>query len=245
MPQSTPFGEYHSLLTDEEKIQHRQEIGEVLLRPLRHTGTAGKLWIALLGIIFLIGCFAYYIQLKNGLKVTAMRDYASWGLYISNFVFFVAISLVGALISSVLRLTNFNWYRPITRIAEIIAVSAIIFAGLIIIVDMGRPDRILNIITHGRIQSPIVRDVIVVSTYLVTSVLFLYMPLLPGIALCRDQLTEKSTWQRRMYKLLALGWNGSHTQWKIMKSSVAIICVLIHPYCYRLVICYHFKAGLG
>jgi len=220
--------EYHSL-TEEEQRQHRREIRDVVLRPLRHTGLLGKLWIAGLIIVILIGCYAYYLQLRYGLKVTAMRDYASWGLYISNFVFFVAISLVGALISSVLRLTNFDWYRPITRIAEIIAVSAIIFAGLIIIIDMGRPDRVLNLFTHGRIQSPIVWDVIVVSTYLVTSVLFLYMPLLPGIALCRDQLTEKPKWQRWIYKVLALGWKGNHGQWKIMKRSIAIICILIIP----------------
>jgi molybdopterin-containing oxidoreductase family membrane subunit len=229
MPHTAHLESDYPVLTADEKLQHRREIREVALRPLRYTGMAGKLWIALLSIIFIIGCYAYYIQLKNGLKVTAMRDYASWGLYISNFVFFVAISLVGALISSVLRLTNFELYRPITRIAEIIAVSAIIFAGLIIVVDMGRPDRVLNLFIHGRIQSPIVWDVIVVTTYLVTSVLFLYMPLLPGIALCRDQLTEKPKWQRWMYKTLALGWNGSEAQWKIMKQSVAIICVLIIP----------------
>lgn len=224
-----PGFEYHNLLTEEEKKQHRQEMREVVLRPLRHTGIAGKLWIAFLVIVFLFGCYAYYLQLKNGLKVTAMRDYASWGLYISNFVFFVAISLVGALISSVLRLTNFSWYRPITRIAEIIAVSGIIFAGLIIIVDMGRPDRVLNLFTHGRIQSPIVWDVIIVSTYLVMSILFLYFPLLPAIAYCRDTLTEKPKWQRWIYKTLALGWTGNHTQWKLMKRSIAIICILIIP----------------
>jgi molybdopterin-containing oxidoreductase family membrane subunit len=229
MIQHAHLGMEHHILTEDEQRQHRQEIREVVLRPLRHTGTAGKIWIASLVIIFLFGCYAYSIQLREGLKVTAMRDYASWGLYISNFVFFVAISLVGALISSVLRLTNFELYRPITRIAEIIAVSAILFAGLIIIVDMGRPDRVLNLFIHGRIQSPIVWDVIVVSTYLVTSVLFLYFPLLPGIALCRDKLTEKPKWQRWMYKVLALGWNGNHHQWRIMKKSVAIICILIIP----------------
>ncbi len=216
-------------LTDEEKREHRKEIREVVLRPLRHTGWAGWLWIGFLSVIFLIGCYAYYLQLKNGLKVTGMRDYASWGLYISNFIFFVAISLVGALISSVLRLTSFDWYRPITRIAEIIAVSGVLFAGLIIIVDMGRPDRVLNLFIHGRIQSPIVWDVIIVSTYLTMSVLFLYIPLLPGIALCRDQLTEKPKWQRWMYKVLALNWNGSHKQWSMMKKSIAVICVLIIP----------------
>ncbi len=220
--------DYHAL-SDKEKREHREEIRAVALRPLRHISLGGKLWIAGLVLVLLLGGFAYYLQLKNGLKVTAMRDYASWGLYISNFVFFVAISLVGALISSVLRLTNFELYRPITRIAEIIAVSAIMFAGLIIIVDMGRPDRILNLFTHGRIQSPIVWDVIVVTTYLVTSVLFLYVPLLPGIALCRDVLTEKPKWQRWMYKTLALGWKGTENQWHIMKRSISIICVLIIP----------------
>jgi molybdopterin-containing oxidoreductase family membrane subunit len=222
------IAQYHTL-TEEEKREHRLELDEAVLSPLRKIGLAGKLWIAFLLIVFLTGCYAYYIQLTQGLKVTAMRDYASWGLYISNFVFFVAISLVGALISSVLRLTNFELYRPITRIAEIIAVSAIVFAGLIIIVDMGRPDRVLNLFIHGRIQSPIVWDVIVVTTYLFTSLLFLYLPLLPGIALCRNRLTDKPKWQRWMYRVLSLGWNGSEQQWKIMKKSVSIICILIIP----------------
>lgn len=220
---------HHSNLNADEQRQERQKMRDVVLRPLRHTGTIGKIWISLLLIIFLFGCYAYYIQLRDGLKVTALRDYASWGLYISNFVFFVAISLVGALISSILRLTNFEWHRPLTRIAEIIAVAGILFAGLIIVVDMGRPERVLYLFTHGRIQSPIMWDVIVVSTYLVTSALFLYLPLLPAIALCRDVLTEKPKWQRKMYKILAMGWDGNEKQWKIMKRSVAILSVLVIP----------------
>jgi molybdopterin-containing oxidoreductase family membrane subunit len=221
--------EHHSNLSAEEQRKERQEMRDAVLRPLRHTGTLSKLWISLLLIIILFGCYAYYIQLRDGLKVTALRDYASWGLYISNFVFFVAISLVGALISSILRLTNFEWHRPLTRIAEIIAVAGILFAGLIIVVDMGRPERLLYLFNHGRIQSPIMWDVIVVSTYLVTSVLFLYLPLLPAIALCRDVLTEKPGWQRWMYRFLSLGWDGNEKQWKIMKRSVAILSVLVIP----------------
>ncbi len=221
--------EHQSSLSALEQQEYRQEMRNVVLHPLRHTGTLARVWIAILAIIFLFGCYAYYIQLRDGLKVTALRDYASWGLYISNFVFFVAISLVGALISSILRLTNFEWHRPLTRIAEIIAVAGIVFAGLIIVVDMGRPERVLFLFTHGRIQSPIMWDVIVVSTYLVTSVLFLYIPLLPAIALCRDVLTEKPKWQRWMYKFLAMGWDGNEKQWQIMKKSTAILSVLVIP----------------
>ena len=43
------------------------------------------------------------------LVVTNMRDYVSWGIYISNFVFFVAISLVGSLITAIFRLANVHW----------------------------------------------------------------------------------------------------------------------------------------
>src|SRR5665811_2530521 len=79
-------------------------------------------------VIILIALYAYYQQFDKGLVITGMRDYALWGVYISNFVFFVAISLVGSLVTAVLRLTNVHWSTPLTRIAEIIAVSAITFA---------------------------------------------------------------------------------------------------------------------
>ncbi len=108
-------------------------------------GTRGLIWTGMLNCLCLIGVFAYYRQLRNGLAVTNMGDYVSWGIYISTFVFFVAISLVGSLITACLRLANVKWATPLTRIAEIIAVSAIVFASLIIIVDMGRPERMLNL----------------------------------------------------------------------------------------------------
>lgn len=222
----------HQILTPEiieKQTKRREEMREDILRPLDKTSLAGKLWIAFLVVIMLIGGYAYYQQLKYGLIVTGLRDYASWGIYISNFVFFVAISLVGALISSVLRFTNFTWYRPITRIAEIIAVAGVIWAGLIIIIDMGRPERLLNVFLHPRLQSPILWDIVVITTYLTTSVLLLYLPLLPGIAICRNRLTDKPKWQRWMYKFFALGWNGTELQWKIMKRSIKMLCIIIIP----------------
>ena len=95
--------------------------------------------------------------------------------------FFVAISLVGSLITAVLRLANVHWATPLTRIAEIIAVSAIVFASIIIIVDMGRPERFYELFLYGRLQSPIMWDVIVIGTYFFISLLLLYFPLLPDL----------------------------------------------------------------
>ena len=86
-------------------------------------GRRGMIWTAILLGICAIGAFAYFRQLQNGLIVTSMGDYVSWGIYISNFVFFVAISLVGSLITAIFRLANVPWRTPLTRISEIIAVT--------------------------------------------------------------------------------------------------------------------------
>ena len=192
-------------------------------------GRIGVTWFLFLCAVILNGLFFYFKQLKYGLSVTGMGEIVSWGIYISNFVFFVAISLVGSLITAVLYLLNIKWRSPLTRIAEIIAVAAIIFAGLIIIVDMGRPDRFLNMFIYGRIQSPIVWDVIVIMTYMIISILLLYFPLLPGISFCRDRLTDIPKWQKWMYKFLAIGWQNKPKQYVVVKRVIAILSVLIIP----------------
>jgi len=192
-------------------------------------GRAGKIWVTVLVAICLVGAIAYYRQLKYGLSVTAMRDYVSWGIYISNFVFFVAISLVGSLITAVLQLTQVRWSTPLTRIAEIIAVSAIIFAALIIIVDMGRPDRFINVLIYGRIQSPILWDVIVITTYLVLGVLLLYIALLPDLAIIIKHKDKVEGWVFSIAKFLGSFWKGTPEQLRLKEKSITILTVTIIP----------------
>jgi Ni/Fe-hydrogenase subunit HybB-like protein len=192
-------------------------------------GLAGRLWTLLLLIICAIGVFAYYRQIRYGLVVTNMRDYVSWGIYISNFVFFVAISLVGSLITAVLRLANVKWSTPLTRIAEIIAVSAIIFASIIIVVDMGRPERFTNLALHPRIQSPIMWDVVVIATYFVISMLLLYLPLLPDLQILNKNKIKNSGFQNRLYRFLGSFWKGGDEQFKISNRSILILCITIIP----------------
>lgn len=192
-------------------------------------GMWGKLWVAGLSIICVLGVFAYYQQLKEGLVVTAMGDYVSWGIYISNFVFFVAISLVGSLITAIFRLANIQWSTPITRIAEIIAVSAIFFASLIIIVDMGRPERLLNLALHPRMQSPIMWDVIVIGTYFLISILLLYLPLLPDLKIMNNNPSSNPKWLQKLYRILGSFWKGSDEQKKINNHSIKILSIMIIP----------------
>jgi len=192
-------------------------------------GRRGMIWTASLLFICCIGAFAYIQQLRKGLVVTNMGDYVSWGIYISNFVFFVAVSLVGSLITAIFRLANVPWRTPLTRIAEIIAVSGITFAALIIIVDMGRPERMISLFTHGRIQSPILWDVIVITTYFCLSMLLLYITLLPDIMMmiaAKDKLGKPFS---KLYRWLGSFWKGTVAQEKIRNRSITIICIVIIP----------------
>ena len=192
-------------------------------------GKKGKIWVGILLAFCILGFIAYCRQLSKGLVVTSMRDYASWGIYISNFVFFVAISLVGSLITAVLRLTDVHWSTPLTRIAEIIAVAAITCASIIIIVDMGRPDRFYNLFIHGRLQSPIIWDVIVITTYFFISLLLLYFPLLPDFKI---MLQYKEKTGKRLYKLyhfLGSFWRNSSAQIKISEKAINILSITIIP----------------
>ena len=192
-------------------------------------GKRGMIWTAALILICLIGAYAYYRQLRYGLVVTNMRDYVSWGIYISNFVFFVAISLVGSLITAIFRLANVKWATPLTRIAEIIAVSAIVFASLIIIVDMGRPERMLYLFLHGRIQSPIMWDVIVIGTYFFISLLLLYLPLLPDLKILIQFKEKTSKALNKLYRFQGSFWKGTAGQLKISKKSITLLCIVIIP----------------
>ena len=192
-------------------------------------GKRGMIWVGILIVFCLFGAFAYYRQLRFGLIVTHMRDYVSWGIYISNFVFFVAISLVGSLITAIFRLSGVKWRTPITRIAEIIAVSAIVFAALIIVVDMGRPERIMNLVLHGRIQSPILWDVIVISTYFFISILLLYFPLLPDLQIIIKFKEVTGKRLNKLYRFQGSFWKGTKEQFRISDKSIDILCIVIIP----------------
>ena len=220
------FTEAKETYTQKEYMDMKDD----LFRPVQKISKIGWLWMGFLFAICMAGVYAYYIQETQSKYVTIhLRDYTMWGVYISNFVFFVALSLIGVLMSAVLKFTHFEWYRPLSRMAEIIAVAAIMLAGLSIVVAMGRPDRLHYLFIHGRIQSPIVWDVIVIMTYMVTSILFMLLPLIPTIATSKYHLKNMPKWQMKMYDLLSFGWNGSPEQWKSLKRSMRILTVMLIP----------------
>ncbi len=200
-----------------------------LLGPLVGSGFGYYAFVASLLILVGLGAYAYYTQLEFGLGVTGMRNMVLWGIYISNFVFFIGISHAGTLISAVLRISGAEWRRPITRMAESITVMALIIGAMFPVVDLGRPDRLLNLIIYGRIQSPIIWDFISIATYLTGSIIYLYLPLIPDIAECRDKLDHVSGVRKWLYGKLSLSWVNNDGQRKILQKCIGIMAVLIIP----------------
>ena len=204
---------------------------KTILRDLKPKkfGKRDSIWTISLIVIIIIGLIAYIDQLIKGQEVTNMRDYALWGIYISNFVFFVATSFVGTVTVAILRLTKNSWRTPLVRIAEIISVAAIIMAGITIMIDMARPDRLLNLFIHARLQSPITWDVVIIPTYIVISLLLLYFPLIPDFAILKNHFKKKKPKLSRFYGRLALNWTGSKAQKSLQEKSIRIIAIMIIP----------------
>jgi len=194
-----------------------------VLQPLQRSGWGFRLLIAgLLGVIA-VGAYAYFTQLRTGLGVTGLNDRVSWGLYITNFVFFIGVSHAGTLISAILRVTGAEWRRPITRMAEAITVFALIVGAPMVLIDMGRPERILTVFVTGRLQSPILWDVIS------GSLLYLYLPMIPDLALLRDRLTDVPRWKRWLYRVLAAGWRGTGRQRALLERGIGAMAIVIIP----------------
>ena len=210
-----------------EQSEHAFDLREDahLLRPIQETGKGFWIFAGTLLAVGLLGYVAWITQIRRGLQVTGLNVPVYWGLYITNFVFFIGISHAGTLISAILRLAHAEWRRPITRAAEVITVLVLFFGLGCVILDLGRPDRALNVILHGNFTSPLLWDVASITTYLAGSTLYLYLPLIPDIAILRDHIPGR----RWLYRPLALGWTGTPRQQKLLDRSIAVMAVIVIP----------------
>lgn len=189
----------------------------------------GKFWMAFLLLVIAAGIIAYIDQLIQGQVVTNMRDYALWGVYISNFVFFVATSFVVAIVVAFLRLTKNEWRLPFVRLAEIVGLACIVMAGITIIIDMARPDRMLNLFIHARLQSPITWDVIIIPTFITVSLLLLYFPMISDMAILRDYYAKQKPRLSKIYGFFALKWKWAEKQIALRNKSVHLLALMIIP----------------
>lgn len=132
-----------------------------------------RLIILLLAVIAFALC-AWVYQLQNGLEVTGMNKPVFWGLYIITFVFFIGVSAGGIAVASLSHLAGIEKFKPISRVAEVVAIISLILAMIGIIFDLGRPDRMWHLFAYPQFNSPLIWDVFVINIYLVLCVAMLY-----------------------------------------------------------------------
>lgn len=135
----------------------------------------GKLWIALLSILTLLGIGFYIRQLNLGLITTGMDNTVSWGLYIITFAFLVGLSAGGLIVSSMAYVLKLERLEKMAPIGIIAAVACVIGAIGIIIIDVGQPLRIYHILIGGNFTSPITWDFFILPIYLILGLVELYL----------------------------------------------------------------------
>ena len=212
-------------------MEPKNQYLKAILGPIRRVSTGDYLLWGVLLFLLLTGLGAWTWQYIEGLGITGMNRPVYWGVYITNFVFFIGLAHSGTFISAILRIAGQSWRAPLTRAAEAITLFSLPFGAGSIIIDMGHPERIFNLLFYGRYQSPIMWDVTAVSLYMLSSIVFFYLSLIPDIAMARDRLTDVPRWQHRMYEILSLGWNHSPEQYhrleKVLDGMAVFMTMLV------------------
>jgi Ni/Fe-hydrogenase subunit HybB-like protein len=197
----------------------------MLFRPLTSTGMGFYLALTALVLVIAWGSGAYIYQFTQGLGVTGVSLPVPWGVYIINFVFFIAVGFGGTLTSAILRIFNAEWRTPITRAAELMTVCGVIFGTINVVFALARPDRVFNLFLYPRLQSPLIWDVMAIGSYLVFSLIYLYLPMIPDIAKLRDSFPRR----KRLYRFLAVGWTGSPSQKRLLERLIDLMALLMIP----------------
>lgn len=124
------------------------------------------IWIACLLAVIAGGGIAYLIQLRQGLSVTGMNRDVSWGLYIAQFTFMVGVAASAVMVVLPYYLHNFKVFGKVTILGEFLAIPSVICCMLFIFVDMGQPQRVLNVLLHPTPHSMMFWDMMALGGYL-------------------------------------------------------------------------------
>ncbi len=179
------------------------------------------------------GAICFYHQFRVGLGLAGYAPPVFWGTYIVTFVFWIGVAHAGALISALLRLSGAEWKSSVTRLAEVLTLFTLPAAAIFPIIHLGRAAVFYYMlpIPNERMlwpnfRSPLVWDFFAISTYMTGSVLFLYVTMVPDLAIMRPHFQN---WRHRLYSLLAWDWRGTSGEWRRVKEAAALFSVVILP----------------
>jgi len=212
----------------------RGEMNDMVMESMMTT--SWKFWVVLAILVVLVaGCFVYawgYL-IANGLGVAGVMRPTYWGVFLVNTVFWIGISHAGTFISAILRVFKAEFRRPFTRAAELMTTFGLIQAGASIFMHMGRVwlsywmfpipnERML----WPNFHSPLMWDLLAITTYVLGSTMYLFLPLIPDVAMARDRSTG---WRKSFFKVLALGFRGTEGEWRHLQTAMNFFAFAIIP----------------
>jgi len=215
------------------------EINDEVLSAMRKP--EAPFYFAIAFLAALIGwaglCWVYQVQM--GMGVSGLNRPVGWAVYITNFVFWVGIAHSGTLISAILFLLRADWRDAVSRSAEAMTIFAIMTAGLFPLVHLGRLWAAYYILPYPsqrqlwpNFLSPLVWDVMAVTTYFTVSLIFWFVGLIPDLAAARDRYRETlgpDSRRTRIYTAVSLGWSGTGSQWRHYGRSYLFFAALATP----------------
>ncbi|MCD8317134.1 MAG: polysulfide reductase NrfD [Eggerthellaceae bacterium] len=142
--------------------------------PHRFGGKGLTIGIIVSAVVAVVGIVLWVTQLSGGLIQTNMRNLDSWGLYITSFMFFVGLSAGGLIISSVPKTFGLKGFGGISKVAVWTSICCTVCAVAFVIIDLGQPLRLWELITSSNMTSPLMWDILVITIYLVLSIVYLW-----------------------------------------------------------------------
>lgn len=209
------------------------DITRDILKTLEKPSTSYVLMMACIIGGVLLGGVCWTIQLREGMGVAGLNHPVGWGVYITDFVFWVGIGHAGTLISAILFLFRARWRNAIFRSAEAMTIFAVMTAGLFPIIHVGRAWVAWWLVPYPNqrmlwvnFRSPLLWDVFAVSTYFSVSAIFFCIGLIPDIAAIRDRAKGL---RRKIYGFLSVGWDSSNHQWRHYMAGYGFFAALATP----------------
>ncbi len=138
-----------------------------------------RYWGTLAGLIGLIalGSGFWMYQLTNGLVITGLSRDVSWGFYIAQLTYFVGVAASAVMLVLPYYFHHFKQFSKMIILGEFLAIPAVIMCMLFVVVDLGQPQRMLNIIIHPTPNSILFYDMIVLNVYLLLNIVIGFISL--------------------------------------------------------------------
>lgn len=203
---------------------------------LRAISIPGKGYTALLGLsvaLVFVGISTWTYQVQTGVGITVKNNPVGWALYITTFVFWVGIAHSGTAISAILFLLRARWRTTIFRTAEAMTLFAVATAGMFPMIHLGRLWRFYYLLPYPNqrdlwpnFKSPLAWDMVAITTYLTISATFLFVGMIPDLAVIRDR---SKGLKKLIYGLLAMGWRGSDREWRNYLKAYILFAGLATP----------------